>query len=123
VIASSDAPAAIGPYSQAIAAGNQVYRSGQLPLDPKTNQIPAGATIQDQTRQVIRNLEAVLQAADLSLGNVVSTTVYLSDLDDFDTFNAAYAEFFGPQAPALATVEVAQIPRGAKVEISGIAVR
>jgi 2-iminobutanoate/2-iminopropanoate deaminase len=123
VIASSDAPAAIGPYSQGIAAGNQVYLSGQLPLDPKTNQIPAGATIQDQTRQSIRNLEAVLEAADMSLGNVVSTTVYLGDLDDFDAFNAAYAEFFGPQAPARATVEVAQLPRAAKVEISAIAVR
>jgi 2-iminobutanoate/2-iminopropanoate deaminase len=123
VIASSDAPAAIGPYSQGIAAGNQVYLSGQLPLDPQTNQIPAGATIQDQTRQVIRNLEAVLEAADMSLENVVSTTVYLSDLDDFNAFNAAYAEFFGSRAPARATVEVARIPRDAKVEISAIAVR
>jgi 2-iminobutanoate/2-iminopropanoate deaminase len=123
VIASSDAPAAIGPYSQGIAAGNQVYLSGQLPLDPQTNQIPAGATIQDQTRQVIRNLEAVLEAANMSLENVVSTTVYLSDLDDFNAFNAAYAEFFGPKAPARATVEVARIPRDAKVEISAIAVR
>jgi 2-iminobutanoate/2-iminopropanoate deaminase len=123
VIASSGAPAAIGPYSQGIAAGNQVYLSGQLPLDPQTNQIPAGATIQDQTRQVIRNLEAVLEAADMSLENVVSTTVYLSDLDDFNAFNAAYAEFFGSQAPARATVEVARIPRDAKVEISAIAVR
>lgn len=123
VITSPDAPAAIGPYSQGIAAGHHVYLSGQLPLDPKTNQIPEGATIEDQTRQVIRNLEAVLEAADMSLGNVVNTTVYLSDLDDFAAFNAAYAEYFGSQPPARATVEVAQLPRGAKVEISAIAVR
>ncbi|WP_435876064.1 RidA family protein [Saccharopolyspora shandongensis] len=123
VITSADAPAAIGPYSQGIAAGNHVYLSGQLPLDRKTNQIPEGATIQDQTRQVLRNLEAVLEAADMSLDDVVSTTVYLTDLDDFAAFNATYAEFFAQRPPARATVEVAQLSRGAKLEISAIAVR
>lgn len=123
VVTSPDAPAAIGPYSQAIAAGNQLYLSGQLPIDPATGQIPAGSRIEDQTRQVLRNLAAVLDANEMTLSNIVSTTVYLSDLDDFAAFNAAYAEFFPQAPPARATVEVARVPRDAKVEIAAIAVR
>lgn len=123
VVASPDAPAAIGPYSQAIAAGNQLYLSGQLPIDPATGQIPAGSRIEDQTRQVLKNLAAVLDANEMTLSNIVSTTVYLSDLDDFAAFNAAYAEFFPQAPPARATVEVARVPRDAKVEIAAIAVR
>jgi 2-iminobutanoate/2-iminopropanoate deaminase len=123
VIASPDAPAAIGPYSQGIAAGGQLYLSGQLPIDPATGRIPAGSSIQDQTRQVLKNLSAVLGANEMTLSNVVSTTVYLSDLDDFAAFNAAYAEFFPQAPPARATIEVARVPRDAKVEIAAIAIR
>lgn len=123
VLNSPDAPAAIGPYSQGIGAGRQAYLSGQLPIDPVTNQIPPGSTIQDQTRQVIKNLAAVLASDGMRLTDVVSTTVYLSDINDFAAFNEAYAEYFTDKPPARATVQVAQIPRGAKVEISAVAIR
>lgn len=124
VVATPDAPAAIGPYSQGISAGNLTFVSGQLPIDPRTRAIPAGASVEEQTRQVLRNVEAVLEADGMSMSHVVSTTVYLADLDDFARFNAAYAEYFGSAAPpARATVEVARVPRDAKVEISAIAVR
>ncbi|MEV4330961.1 RidA family protein [Streptomyces sp. NPDC049597] len=124
VVATPDAPAAIGPYSQGISAGNLTFVSGQLPIDPRTGAIPAGASVEEQTRQVLRNVEAVLKADGMSLSHVVSTTVYLADLDDFARFNAAYAEYFGSAAPpARATVEVARVPRDAKVEIAAIAVR
>ncbi|MFE4444438.1 RidA family protein [Streptomyces sp. NPDC056820] len=123
-ITTPDAPAAIGPYSQGISAGNLTFVSGQLPIDPKTGSLPADASIEEQTRQALRSVEAVLKADGMSLTHVVSTTVYLADLDDFARFNAAYAEFFGSSAPpARATVEVARVPRDAKVEISAIAVR
>jgi 2-iminobutanoate/2-iminopropanoate deaminase len=123
-ITTPDAPAAIGPYSQGISAGNLTFVSGQLPLDPETETIPPGASVEEQTRLVLRNVEAVLRADRMSLRNVVSTTVYLADLDDFERFNTAYAEFFDSAAPpARATVEVARVPRNAKVEISAIAVR
>lgn len=123
VLSSADAPAAIGPYSQGIAAGRQVYLSGQLPIDPATNEIPPGATIRDQTHQVIRNLEAVLKSDGMSVQDIVSTTVYLSDINDFTAFNETYAEYFTDKPPARATVQVTQIPRGAKVEIAAIAIR
>ncbi|MFI2414773.1 RidA family protein [Streptomyces sp. NPDC018947] len=123
-ISTPDAPAAIGPYSQGISAGNLVFVSGQLPIDPATGQIPADASVEEQTRRALRSVQAVLEADRLSLDHVVNTTVYLADLDDFARFNAAYAEFFGSSAPpARATVEVARLPRDAKVEISAIAVR
>lgn len=123
-VATTDAPAAIGPYSQGISTGSQLFVSGQLPIDPKTGKIPEGASIEDQTRQSLRNIQAVLEADRMGMANVVNTTVYLSDLDDFTRFNAAYAEFFGTGAPpARSTVEVARVPRDAKVEISAIAVR
>ncbi|KRV51497.1 reactive intermediate/imine deaminase [Wenjunlia vitaminophila] len=123
-MATPDAPAAIGPYSQGISAGNLAFISGQLPIDPATGAIPADSTIEEQTRLVLRNVQAVLKADGMSMSNVVSTTVYVADLDDFARFNAAYAEFFGSSAPpARATVEVARVPRDAKVEISAIAVR
>ncbi|MFD4761334.1 RidA family protein [Streptomyces sp. NPDC058439] len=124
VVSTPDAPAAIGPYSQGISAGNLMFVSGQLPIDPKTGSLSAGSSIEEQTRQVLRNVEAVLKAGGMSLTNVVSTTVYVADLDDFARFNSAYAEYFGSTAPpARATVEVARVPRDAKVEISAIAVR
>ncbi|GLW96630.1 RidA family protein [Microtetraspora sp. NBRC 16547] len=123
-VSTPDAPAAIGPYSQGISTGQLLFVSGQLPIDPRTGTLPAEASIEDQTRQVLRNVEAVLKADRMTLANVVSTTVYLADLDDFARFNTAYAEFFGTDSPpARATVEVARVPRDAKVEISAIAVR
>lgn len=123
-ITTPDAPAAIGPYSQGISAGNLTFVSGQLPIDPKTGTIPSGASVEEQTRQALRNVEAVLNADDMTFDHVVKTTVYLADLDDYGHFNAAYAEFFGSSAPpARATIEVAEVPRQAKVEISAIAVR
>lgn len=123
-VSTTDAPAAIGPYSQGISTGSQLFVSGQLPIDPKTGEMPEGASIEEQTRQSLRNIEAVLKADRMGMANVVNTTVYLADLDDFARFNAAYAEFFGKGAPpARSTVEVARVPRDAKVEISAIAVR
>lgn len=122
VIETTEAPAAIGPYSQGIGAGRTAYISGQLPIDPETGEVLADADIETQTRQVLRNVRAVVEADGMSMRNVVSTTVYLQDLDDFDRFNAAYAEFFRKAPPARATVEVGRLPRDVRVEISAIAV-
>ncbi len=124
VLESPDAPAAIGPYSQGIAAGSTVYVSGQLPIDAEVGKIDHGHTIAEQTALSVQNVEAVLREAKLALDDVVSATVYLADMDDFAEFNKVYAEYFGTDAaPARATVEVAELPLGAKVEISAIAVR
>ncbi len=121
-IETGDAPAAIGPYSQAVVAGQLVFVSGQIPLLPDgTGLVPGG--VAEQTRQVLRNLQAILNAAGLNLEQVVKTTCYLTDLSAFTTFNDAYAEFFGEGKPARATVEVASLPRGALVEIDAIAVQ
>ena len=115
------APAPIGPYSQAIRAGDTVYLAGQIGLDAQTGELADG--VEQQTRVALRNLAAVLAVADLDLSDVVSTTVYLTDLNDFAVMNAVYAEAFPELAPARATVGVAALPRGARVEISAIAVR
>jgi len=124
VLHTDDAPAAIGPYSQGIAAGNMVFVSGQLPIDPKVGAIDNSQSIAEQTALSVQNVRAVLKEGKLDLDDVVSTTVYLSDIDDFAEFNSVYAEYFGTEAaPARATVEVAALPQGAKVEISAIAVR
>jgi len=120
-VSSDRAPKAIGPYSQAVKAGGMVFCSGQIPLDPRTGELAPG-DIGDQTRQVLRNLGAVLQAAGASLDHVVRTTVYLADLADFAAMNVAYDEFFGQPAPARATVQAARLPRDARVEIDAIAV-
>ncbi|MBI3911361.1 MAG: RidA family protein, partial [Armatimonadetes bacterium] len=120
VIASTGAPAAIGPYAQAIRVGQFVFCSGQIPLDPATGEI-VGDDVATQTRRVFRNLAAVLDAAGTSLGNVVKTTVFLQNLDDFSAMNLAYAEFFMVSPPARSTVEAARLPRGALVEIEAIA--
>lgn len=121
VIATRDAPAAIGPYSQAIRAGSLVFLSGQIPIDPKTGQIRPGS-IEDQTAQVLENLKAVLAADGLGMDSVVSTTVYVRDLDDFAKVNAIYGTYFKDKAPARATVQVQRLPRDVGVEISAIAV-
>jgi 2-iminobutanoate/2-iminopropanoate deaminase len=122
IIASADAPAAIGPYSQAVEAGGVVYLSGQIPLDPKTGQLVEGG-IEAQTERVLANLEAVLQAAGLGFDHVVRTTIYLADLADFGTVNELYGRRFRKEPPARATVQVAGLPRGARVEIDAVAVR
>jgi 2-iminobutanoate/2-iminopropanoate deaminase len=121
-IRTTEAPAAIGPYSQAIVSGNLIFCSGQIPLDPKTGQIVEG-DIEVQTRRVLDNLAAVLAAAGAGWSNVVKTTIFLADLADFATVNGVYAERFGGGAPpARSTVQAAALPRGARVEIEAIAV-
>lgn len=120
VIASSNAPKAVGPYSQAIRYGNLVFLSGQLPIDPKTGQVSKG-TIEEQTKLVLENLKAVLEAAGLSFSNVLATTCYLKNMDDFPKFNAVYATNFPENPPARATVEVARLPKDVLVEIAVIA--
>ncbi len=117
------APAAIGPYAQAIAAGPYLFASGQIPIDPATGQLVDGG-IEAQTRQVMANVAAVLAAAGLAFGDVVKTTIFLTDMNDFAALNAVYGESFeGGPAPARSTVAVAALPRGAAVEIDVIALR
>jgi len=122
IINTQDAPEAIGPYSQAIDTGDMVFCSGQIPLDPSAMALVEGG-IAEQTRQVFANLQNVLAAAGLALNNVVKTTVFVSDLGEFAELNAVYAKCFGSHKPARATVQVAALPLGAKVEIEAIAVR
>jgi len=119
-ISTENAPGAIGPYSQAIRAENLVFCSGQIPLDPQTGEFVSD-DISEQTRQVLKNLSAVLEAAGTSLNNVVKTTVFLADMNDFVKMNEIYAEFFSENKPARATVQAARLPRDAKVEIECIA--
>ena len=120
IVSTPDAPAAIGPYSQAIVHGGLVYCSGQVALDPATKELVAGG-IEEQTRQVLRNLGNVLRAAGASLEHVLKTTVYLQRMDDFAKMNAIYGTFFPKEPPARATVEVAKLPRNALVEIDCVA--
>jgi 2-iminobutanoate/2-iminopropanoate deaminase len=122
VVSTAQAPAAIGPYSQGIKSGNWLFLAGQIAIDPKTSQMNSG-TIEEQTRQVLDNLRAVLEASAMSMDNVVSTTVYLKDVEDFTRMNTVYATFFKDKPPARATVQVARLPRDALVEISAIAVK
>jgi 2-iminobutanoate/2-iminopropanoate deaminase len=119
-VGTAGAPAAIGPYSQAIRAGDFLFCSGQLPLDPSTGKMVEGG-IEVQTERVLRNLEAVLAAGGGSLASVVKTTVYLADLGDFPAMNAVYGKFFPQDPPARATVEVSKLPAGARVEIDAVA--
>lgn len=121
VIATEHAPAAIGPYSQGIAAAGLLFASGQLPVDPATGQI-AAQDIAGQTRRCIQNLQAVLKVAGSDLSKVIKTTVFLSDMENFAAMNAVYAELFGTQAyPARSCVQVARLPKDALVEIEAIA--
>ena len=119
-IIASNAPAAIGPYSAGIRAGNTVYVSGQLPADPATGAFPEG--LEAQTRQSLSNLKAILEAEGLSMANVVKTTVLLSDIANFGAMNGVYAEFFTAPYPARAAFQVAALPKAALVEIEAIAV-
>lgn len=120
VISTSNAPAAIGPYSQAIVANGLVFVSGQIPLDPASGQLVEGS-IEEQTKRVIENLAAILDAAGSSLTDVLRTTVYLKDMGEFAAMNTVYAEYFAKNAPARATVEAARLPRDVRVEIDCIA--
>ncbi len=121
VIQTEKAPAAIGPYSQAIKVGNLLFSSGQVPIDPTTGELISWE-INEQARQVFRNIKAVLAAAGLTIDNVVKTTVFLAHMSDFADMNAIYAEEFGNNRPARTTVEVARLPKDALVEIETIAV-
>jgi len=114
------APKPIGPYSQAIRSNGYIFVSGQIPVEPQSEAVIQG-DIEAQTRQALKNLSAVLEAAGSGLGRVVMTTVYLTDLRDFPKFNAVYAEYFGETKPARATVQVARLPKEALVEIAAIA--
>ncbi|MBC8248253.1 MAG: RidA family protein [Anaerolineales bacterium] len=121
VIATREAPAAVGPYSQAIRVGDFVFTAGQLAIDPATGKLVEGG-IEEQTRQVLRNITAVLEAAGSSLDKVMKTTVFLKDMGDFKAMNGVYASFFANEPPARSTVEVANLPLGALVEVDTIAI-
>ncbi len=121
-VQSNHAPAPIGPYSQAILAGDELFCSGQIPLDPASGEI-VGSDAKAQTRQVLANLQAVLIAANFSAADVVKTTIYLIDIEDFSAVNAEYEKVFEASKPARSTVAVAALPRGARVEIDAIAKR
>ena len=121
IIATDRAPRAIGPYSQAVRAGDLVFASGQIPIDPATGEFVAGG-VAEQTEQVLRNLTAVFEAAGVGMNQIVKTTVFLADMDDFTAMNEVYGRFFGIEPPARATVQAARLPRDARVEIEAIAV-
>ena len=120
IVQTDRAPAAIGPYSQAVRSGPWVFVSGQLPIDPESGRVITG-DIQAQTRQVLKNLEAILQAAGASLDRVVKTTVYIANMDEFSKVNEAYAPFFPAEPPARACVEVARLPKDVGIEIEAVA--
>ena len=120
VISTKKAPAAIGPYSQAIQVGNLVYTSGQIPIDPSTGTFVEGG-IKEQTRQSLTNVKAILEETGLSMSDVVKTTVFLADMGDFTDMNAVYAEFFSEPYPARSAVAVKTLPKGALVEIEVVA--
>ncbi|CAM3886423.1 RidA family protein [Roseateles saccharophilus] len=122
VVVSKDAPAPIGPYSQAVRAGNLLFLSGQAGLDPKTGQL-SGGSIEEQTTTALENLKAVLAANNMTMADIVSTTVYLKDIGDFGKMNAVYARFFPDKPPARATIQAARLPRDSLVQISAIAAR
>jgi 2-iminobutanoate/2-iminopropanoate deaminase len=121
-VSTTSAPAALGPYSQAIRSGNMLFLSGQIPLDPATGQI-SGSTIDEQTKRVMDNLAAVLAANDMTMANVVSTTVFMRDLNEFAAMNKVYGTYFTSNPPARATVQAARLPKDVTVEISAIATK
>jgi 2-iminobutanoate/2-iminopropanoate deaminase len=122
IIRTDRAPAAIGPYSQAVDTGDLVFVAGQVPINPASGKV-AATDIDGQTRQALENLKAILEAADLGLENVVKVSVFLQSMDDFKSMNAVYAEYFTTDPPARAAFEVARLPLGAMVEIEAIARR
>jgi 2-iminobutanoate/2-iminopropanoate deaminase len=120
VICTDKAPAAIGPYSQAVLAGNLLFCSGQIPLDPSTGSLVAGG-VREQAEQVMKNIAAVLAEAGPGFDNVVKTTIYLTDINDFSVVNEVYANYFGTHKPARSTVAVKSLPRNALIEIEVVA--
>jgi 2-iminobutanoate/2-iminopropanoate deaminase len=122
VVATDEAPKAIGPYSQAVEVNGVIYTAGQVALDPKSGEL-VGRTAAEQTEQVLKNLGAVLAAAGASLQDVVKTTVYLADMGEFAAMNEVYARHFGRHKPARSTVQAARLPKDARVEIDAVAVR
>jgi 2-iminobutanoate/2-iminopropanoate deaminase len=121
IIRTTLAPAAIGPYSQAVVAGNMIFVSGQIAIDPETNNLIEDKDLKAQTRRVLLNLQGILEAAGVPLRNVVRTTVFLKDMGAFADFNSVYAEFFNVDPPARATVEVSRLPKDVVIEIDCIA--
>jgi len=121
VISTTNAPAAIGPYSQAIEANGFVFASGQIPVNPATGEVPEG--VEAQAEQVMINMKNLLEAAGTSLENVVKTTVFIQHMDDFAAINAIYAKYFVNECPARACVEVAKLPKGVLIEMEAIAVK
>ncbi|HBI63737.1 MAG TPA: reactive intermediate/imine deaminase [Clostridiales bacterium] len=121
-ISTSNAPAAIGPYSQAIETDGFLFTSGQIPINPATGEVE-GTTIEEQAEQVIKNIGAILEAAGLTYANVVKTTCFLADLADFAAFNAVYAKYFPDAAPARSCFAVAGLPKGAKLEVETICIK
>ncbi len=119
VVSAPGAPPAVGPYSPGVKAGDMLFLSGQIPLDPNTGQM-VGATVAEQTRQVLKNLESLIDVCQSSLNSVVKTTVYLKSMDDFAEMNKVYGEFFTFDPPARSTVEVSRLPKDALVEIDAI---
>ena len=120
IIQTEQAPAAIGPYSQAIRIGDFLYTSGQIALDPESGMFLSGE-IEEETEQTLKNISAILQAGGVNFENVIKTTVYLSDLNDFTRMNQVYEKYFSKNKPARACVQVAALPKGAKIEIDAIA--
>ena len=121
IISTQDAPAAVGPYSQAVRAGSMIFTAGQIPLDPRTGQLVTG-DISVQTRRVLDNLGAILRAEGLTFDHIVKTTIFLTNLGDFQAVNETYASYFQGTPPARSTVQVSALPKGADVEIEAIAV-
>lgn len=122
VISTSKAPAAVGPYSQAIKVDNFIFTSGQIPFDPETNKL-VGEDIESQTRQVFKNVTAVLEAAGATLDDVVKTTMFIQNMDDFNTVNEIYGEFFTENPPARSAVEAARLPKDVLIEVEVIAIK
>jgi 2-iminobutanoate/2-iminopropanoate deaminase len=121
-ISTSKAPSAIGPYSQAIVTGNLIFTSGQIPIDPQTGTI-VSSDIERQTKQVLENLKNILEASGSSLSRVIKTTVYIKDMNDFQSINAVYARYFTEPYPARSCVEVARLPKDVLIEIEAVAER
>lgn len=120
IISTDKAPAAIGPYSQAVQTGNLIFVSGQIAIDPKTGNL-SGSTTEEQAKQVFENIKAILESRGLSLESVVKTTVFLTDINDFQAVNTVYARYFKTDCPARSAVEVGALPKGAKIECEAIA--